>query len=290
MDGVIVLDKPIGPTSHDMVARTRRVLGIKRIGHLGTLDPLATGVLPLVVGRATRLAQFFRNRDKTYEGRMRLGFATDSYDCTGTRVGETSDSMPEGAELELIFRELTGNLQQVPPPVSAKKVGGVEAYKLARKNIEVELPPSNVQVMEFSLLDYEPPYARFRVHCSGGTYVRSLVHDAGRRAGCGAHVDELRRTASGEFMIEQAVTLEHLAELLTEDRAADALVPAEKLLPEVPCYKVPPMLVNVVLTGRDFRTVPPVNAPRIKVLSHEGKLIAIADRADMGFFHPSIVL
>ena len=290
MDGVIVIDKPAGPTSHDMVARTRRVLGITRIGHLGTLDPLATGVLPLVVGRATRLAQFFRNRDKVYEGRMRLGFATDSYDRTGTMVGETSDSLPGRIELELILRELTGNLQQVPPPVSAKKVGGVKAYKLARKNIEVELPPSNVQVMEFALLDYDPPYARFRVHCSGGTYVRSLVHDAGRRAGCGAHVDELRRTASGEFLEEQAVTLERLAEMLVEDRLAEALVPAEKMLPEIPCYKVPPMIVPAVLTGRDFRTVPPMNAPRIKVLSHEGKLIAIADRADMGFFHPSIVL
>jgi tRNA pseudouridine55 synthase len=266
------------------------VLGITRIGHLGTLDPLATGVLPLVVGRATRLAQFFRNRDKVYEGRMRLGFATDSYDRTGTMVGETSDSLPGRIELELILRELTGNLQQVPPPVSAKKVGGVKAYKLARKNIEVELPPSNVQVMEFALLDYDPPYARFRVHCSGGTYVRSLVHDAGRRAGCGAHVDELRRTASGEFLEEQAVTLERLAEMLAEDRLAEALVPAEKMLPEIPCYKVPPMIVPAVLTGRDFRTVPPMNAPRIKVLSHEGKLIAIADRADMGFFHPSIVL
>jgi tRNA pseudouridine55 synthase len=290
MDGVIVIDKPAGPTSHDMVARTRRVLDVSRIGHLGTLDPLATGVLPLVVGRATRLAQFFRNRDKVYEGRMRLGFATDSYDRTGITVGEVSDSLPGRAELELILSEFTGNLMQVPPSVSAKKVGGVKAYKLARKNIEVELPASSVQVMEFALLDYDPPYARFRVHCSGGTYVRSLVHDAGRRAGCGAHVDELRRTASGEFLEEQAVTLERLAEMQADNRLGDALVPAEKMLPEIPCYKVPPMLVAAVLTGRDFRTVPPMNAPRIKVLSHEGKLIAIADRADMGFFHPSIVL
>jgi tRNA pseudouridine55 synthase len=290
MDGVLIIDKPTGPTSHDIVARTRRVLGITRIGHLGTLDPLATGVLPLVVGRATRLAQFFRNRDKVYEGRMRLGFATDSYDRSGTVVGEVSDSLPDHAELDLIFREFTGNIQQVPPPVSAKKIGGVKAYKLARKNIEVDLPASNIQVMEFALLDYQPPYARFRVHCSGGTYVRSLVHDAGRRAGCGAHVDELRRTASGEFLEEQAVTLERLAEMQAEDRLAEALVPAEKMLPEIPCYKVPPMIVPAVLTGRDFRTVPPMNAPRIKVLSHEGKLIAIADRADMGFFHPSIVL
>jgi len=290
MDGVIVIDKPAGPTSHDIVAYTRRVIGIKRIGHLGTLDPLATGVLPLIVGRATRLAQFFRNRDKVYEGRMRLGFATDTYDRTGTAIGETSDFLPERAELELIFREFTGNIQQVPPRVSAKKIGGVEAYKLAREHMEVELPASKVLVMEFTLLDYEPPYARFRVHCAGGTYVRSLVHDAGRRAGCGAHVDELRRMASGEFLEEQAVTLERLAELQTENRLAEALVPVEEMLPEIPCYKVPPMLVPSVRSGRDFRPAPPMNAPRIKVLSHEGRLIAIADQGNMGFFHPSIVL
>ncbi len=290
MDGVLVIDKPAGCTSHDVVARTRRILGLKRIGHLGTLDPLATGVLPLVVGRATRLAQFFRGRDKVYEGRMRLGFATDSYDRSGACIGEITDDLPDRAELELICREFTGALQQVPPPVSAKKIGGVEAYKLARKKMDVDLPPSSVHVMEFTILDFDAPFARFRVHCSGGTYVRSLVHDLGRRAGCGAHVDELRRTASGEFLDEQAVTLERLAELVAENRVAEALVPAEKMLPEIPCYKVPPMVVPAVLSGRDFRTVPPMNSPVIKVLSHEGKLIAMADRADMGFFHPSIVL
>lgn len=290
MDGVLVIDKPAGCTSHDIVQRARRVLGLSRIGHLGTLDPMATGVLPLVIGKATRLAQFFRNRDKVYEGRMRLGYATDSYDRTGRQVGEESTSLPDRAELELAFRELTGTFEQIPPAVSAKKVGGVESYKLARKNEQVELQPVEVTVHEFAMLSFDAPYAGFRIHCSGGTYVRSLVHDAGRKCGCGAHVDELRRTASGEFRIEDAVTLDRLTELQAEGRVAEAMVAVETMLPEFPCYKVPAMLVGAVLSGRDFRTVPPVNAPRVKVLSHEGRLLAIAERKDMGFFHPSIVL
>jgi len=290
MDGVIVLDKPAGFTSHDAVQKSRRILGIKRIGHLGTLDPLATGVLPLVVGRATRLAQFFRYRDKVYQGVMRLGFATDTYDRTGEATTPEEPVNVSREEIEVVFREFTGRLQQVPPPVSAKKVGGVEAYKLARRNQPVELEPVAVEVMEFALLDFQPPHVHFRVHCSGGTYVRSLVHDAGRRLACGAHVAELRRLASGEFIEEHARTPEQLAALVAEGRAAEALVPAEKLLPEFPAYKLPPAVVASVMHGRDFRTVPPLNAAHIKVLAPDGRLLAIADRGQMGFFHPAIVL
>jgi tRNA pseudouridine55 synthase len=284
------LDKPAGFTSHDAVQKSRKILGIKRIGHLGTLDPLATGVLPLVVGKATRLAQFFRYRDKVYQGVLRLGFATDTYDRTGTASAPEVSEMPPREELELVLREFTGRFEQVPPPVSAKKIGGVEAYKLARKHQPVELAAVTVEVMEFQLLDYNPPYAGFRVHCSGGTYVRSLVHDAGRRLACGAHVHELRRLASGEFSEEHALTPDQLAALAAEGRAQEALVPAEKLLPEFPVYKLPPSVVHSVLNGRDFRTFPPVQAAHIKVLGPDGRLLAIADRGQMGFFHPAIVL
>ncbi len=290
MDGVLVLDKPEGFTSHDAVAKTRRILGLKRIGHLGTLDPLATGVLPLVVGRATRLAQYFRDREKVYEGSMRLGFATDTYDRSGTPTTPEIEPQVTSDEIELSFREFTGEYDQAPPPVSAKKVGGVKAYKLARQNKPVELAPVPVQVKEFTLLRWEPPLAYFRVHCSGGTYVRSLAHDVGRRLGCGAHIQELRRTASGEFTEAEAVTLERLAELQAEGRATEALFSAEKLLPEFPVYRLPPAAVSAVLHGRDFRTYPQVPWLRIKVLSPEGRLLAIADRGSAGFFHPSVVL
>lgn len=290
MDGVLVLDKPAGITSHDAVVRARRILSIQRIGHLGTLDPLATGVLPLVVGRATRLAQFFRDRDKVYEGWMRLGFATDTYDRTGTATSPEVTPQVSEEELEMVFRELSGEYDQQPPPISAKKVGGVEAYKLARRQQPVDLPPVRVHVKEFTLLAWEPPMARFRVRCSGGAYVRSVVHDVGRKAGCGAHVAELRRSASGEFTEREAVTLERLRELQAEQRAAEALVAAEKLLPEFPSYKLPPAAVAAVLHGRDFRTFPPLSWPRIKVLAPDGRLLAIAERSTAGFYHPWIVL
>lgn len=290
MDGVLVLDKSAGITSHDAVVAVRRILGIKRIGHLGTLDPLATGVLPLVIGRATRLAQFFRDRDKLYQGTMRLGFATDTYDRTGKTT--TPEVTPEvsAEELGLVFRELSGEYEQQPPPISAKKIGGVEAYKLVRRQQEVNLEPVPVEIKELALLGWEPPQAHFRVLCTGGAYVRSLVHDVGRKLGCGAHVLELRRLASGEFTEGEAVTLERLRQLQAEERAGEALVSAEKLLPEFPPYTLPPAAVPAVLHGRDFRTYPPVTSPRIKVLGPDGRLLAIAERAIAGFYHPSIVL
>mgnify|MGYP002153796782 CR=1 FL=1 len=290
MDGVLVLDKPAGITSHDAVMQARKILGIRRIGHLGTLDPIATGVLPLVVGRATRLAQFFRDRDKTYEGTMRLGFATDTYDRTGKPTTPPLDPQASSAELEVVFQELSGEYNQQPPPISAKKVGGVEAYKLVRRNQPVQLPPVHVHVKEFTLQGWEPPLLRFRLRCSGGTYVRSLVHDVGRRLGCGAHVCELRRLASGEFTEKEALTLERLRELQAQGRTQEALAPAEELLPEFPPYKLPPAAVAAVLHGRDFRTFPPLNWPRIKVLGPDGRLLAIAERGTAGFYHPAIVL
>ncbi len=290
VDGVLVLDKPTDITSHDVVLQARRILAMKRVGHLGTLDPIATGVLPLVVGRATRLAKFYRDRDKLYEGWMRLGFATDTYDRTGAPT--TSEVTPEVSteELEVVFGEFTGEYEQPPPPVSAKKVGGVKAYELARRRQQVELAPVQVQIKELTLLAWEPPLLRFRVLCSGGAYVRSLVHDIGRRLRCGAHVTELRRLASGEFTEKEARTLEQLRQLRAEQRAAEALLPSESLLPEFPAYKLPPAVVAAVLHGRDFRTSPPLTWPRIKVLAPDGRLLAIAERGTAGFYHPSIVL
>ena len=290
MDGVLVLDKPAGITSHDVVLQARRILSIKRVGHLGTLDPIATGVLPLVVGRATRLAQFYRDRNKLYEGSMRLGFATDTYDRTGTPT--TPEMTPEVSteDLEVVLRELRGEYDQQPPPISAKKVGGVKAYELARRRQQVELPSVRVHVKELTLLAWEPPRLHFRVLCSGGAYVRSLVHELGRRLSCGAHVAELRRLASGEFTDREALTLERLRQLRAEQRVAEALLPTASLLPEFPVYKLPPAAVATVLHGRDFRTFPPVTWQRIKVLAPDGRLLAIAERGTAGFYHPSIVL
>jgi tRNA pseudouridine55 synthase len=228
MNGVIIIDKPAGWTSHDVVNRMRRVLGQRSIGHLGTLDPLATGVLPLVTGSLTRLAQFYTASEKTYEGVIRFGFATNTYDADGSPVeayvGTTAPSASSGQapgcpapvpdlNLETIRQQAAafqGVIEQVPPPFSAKKIHGVPAYKLARKEIEVILKPVQVEIKEFVILSVRADRAYFRARVSSGTYMRSIAHEMGQRLGCGAHLESLRRTAVAEFDITQAHTIEEI--------------------------------------------------------------------------------
>src|SRR5438552_2426939 len=204
----------------------RRIAQTKRVGHLGTLDPIATGVLPLVINRATRLAQFYTRSDKIYEGVVRFGWSTDSYDRSGEPTSEKVEVSFGIAELESHLEPLRGEFLQTPPAVSAKKVGGKRAYELARKAIAVEMEPVKVHVYELTLLDWNGTDARLRAHCSGGTYMRSIAHDLGQSLGCGAHLQELRRTRSGEFEIAQARTIEQLESLAADLRLADAIVPA----------------------------------------------------------------
>jgi tRNA pseudouridine55 synthase len=216
MNGVIIVDKPAGWTSHDVVNRMRRILGQRSVGHLGTLDPLATGVLPLVTGGLTRLAQFYTASEKTYEGVIRFGFATNTYDADGEPL---SDPHPVTLSLEPI-QKLTagfqGIIEQVPPPFSAKKIHGVPAYKLARKQQDVVLKPVQVEIKEFIILSVEADRARFRARVSSGTYMRSVAHEMGQRLGSGAHLESLRRTAAAEFDITQAHTLEEIEARVNE--------------------------------------------------------------------------
>jgi tRNA pseudouridine55 synthase len=208
MNGVIIIDKPAGWTSHDVVNRMRRILGQRSVGHLGTLDPLATGVLPLVTGSLTRLAQFYTTSEKTYEGVIRFGFATNTYDADGEPTG---DPHPVSLSLEPIQKlaaRFVGPIEQVPPPFSAKKIHGVPAYKLARKQKDVVLKPVQVEIKEFAILAVEAERARFRARVSSGTYMRSLAHEMGQLVGCGAHLESLRRTGVAEFDITQAHTIE----------------------------------------------------------------------------------
>src|SRR4051812_3209796 len=212
MNGVIVINKPSGLTSHDVVNRVRRILGEKSIGHLGTLDPMATGVLPLVAGRMTRLAQFYTASSKSYEGEIRFGFATDTYDAEGEQVGDACDVKVTLEQLKEAARAFVGVIQQTPPTYSAKKIGGVPAYKMARKNKEVELPSVEVEVREFEITGLEDDRARFWIDVSSGTYVRSIAHELGQKLQVAAHLSALSRTQSGEFRIEDSVTLEELAD------------------------------------------------------------------------------
>lgn len=293
MDGVIVVDKPQDWTSHDVVNRMRRIANTKKVGHLGTLDPIATGVLPLIVGRATRLAQFYTHNDKIYEGVVRFGFSTNTYDRAGDPTSEPVEPSFSDAALEAALDRFRGEFKQTPPAVSAKKVAGKRAYELARKNIAVELAPVPVHVYEAAVLERNGSEVRLRVHCSGGTYVRSIAHDAGQLLGCGAHLKELRRVASGEFEAAQARTLQQLESLAAEDRLIDALVPMGDLLPGFTSVFVDDLTATQIRNGRNFPASPFRSQPAsrfVKAVTRQNELVAIGEAVLPNLYHPAVVL
>jgi tRNA pseudouridine55 synthase len=290
MNAVLIIDKPAGLTSHDVVNRVRRILREKSVGHLGTLDPLATGVLPLVIGNLTRLAQFYTSSEKTYEGTMRFGFSTDTYDAEGE---PTSPAQAVNLSLERV-RELAtrfqGLIQQIPPPFSAKKIQGVPAYKLARKHVELSLKPVEVDIKEFEISRLENDRASFHARVASGTYMRSVAHDMGQHVGCGAHLESLRRTAVGEFELGDAHSLEELEEAFKTSHTEDLFIHPRKLLPQFPCVTASEEMTARIRTGR------PVNLPElsqarlVKVFTGQRELIAIATRVAGTLFHAKIVL
>ena len=292
MDGVIVVNKSPDWTSHDVVAKMRRLAGTKKIGHLGTLDPMATGVLPLVLNRATRLAQFYVRCDKRYVALVRFGFSTDSYDKEGAPTSEPVPVSLTREQLDEALAPFRGVLQQVPPAISAKKIGGTPAYKLARKNLPVDLPPVEVTIYSLDLLEMGPDWVRIDVHCSAGTYLRSLAHDLGKSLGCGAHLEELTRTASGDFTIDQARTLADLEVLSKEGRIEEAIVPAARLLPQFPVEVVDQITATQIRQGRDFRVSPfrvSKGAQYVKALNSDGDLLAIGEIKLPNLYHPVLV-
>jgi tRNA pseudouridine55 synthase len=293
VDGVIVVDKEEGWTSHDVVGKMRRIANTKRIGHLGTLDPIATGVLPLVIGRATRLAQFYTRSDKIYEAAIRFGFATDTYDRGGLPTSPETEPHVAGEELERLLDKFRGEIMQAPPPVSAKKVGGVRAYALARRQMPVDLPPAPVHIYELTLLEVRGPEARLRAHCSGGTYMRSIAHDLGQALGCGAHLRDLRRMASAEFTLQQARTIAQLQQLAAEDRLAEALIAAAAMLPDFPSVHVDAPIAGQIRQGRNFPVSPfrvRQSTEYVKAVSGDGELIAIGQAVLPNLYHPAVVL
>jgi tRNA pseudouridine55 synthase len=290
MNGVIVIDKPAGMTSHDVVNRVRRILQEKAVGHLGTLDPMATGVLPLVAGRMTRLAQFYTTSNKSYEGEIRFGIATTTYDADGDPVGDLKEVHVTLEGLDEAAVEFVGVIQQVPPPFSAKKIAGVPAYKLARKNKEVDLKPVEVEVRRLEIVDLDGDRARFACDVSSGTYVRSLAHDLGQKLGCGAHLTSLRRTVSGEFRIEDAVSLNGLEEAVKNQSAERLFVHPRRLLPEFPSVTADEENVAKIRHGRAVNLPELSRARQIKVFQGQSELIAIATRVAGTLFHPKVVL
>jgi tRNA pseudouridine55 synthase len=296
------MDKPPGVTSHDVVAAVRRLLHFKQIGHFGTLDPFATGVLPLSAGKATRFAQFYLKSRKAYEGIIQFGFATDTYDATGKPAAEPIAVEFDRRALEENFRAITGRVMQTPPPFSAKRVAGTRAYKLARKHKPVSLAPVEVEIYALELVSLENGRARFAVECSGGTYVRSLAHDMGQKLGCPAHLASLRRTAVAEFTEQRAVTLDALDAAIREDRLESCLVPLEALLPGCPELVVRGREEQSVRHGHAFELAQALRAergqspgrahpvPLLKIFNGERRLIAVARHVSGSVYHPDLVL
>lgn len=289
LNGVVIIDKPKGMTSHDVVAACRRLFGERSIGHLGTLDPMATGVLPLVLGRFTRLAQFYGDSIKGYDGEIHFGFATDTYDADGEKVGPGSEL--SGLTLERVRETAAGFLgeqQQTPPSFSAKKVQGVPAYKLARKNREVELKAVPVTVHEFEIVDYAEGRARFRSLVSSGTYIRCLAHELGQRLSVGAHLSQLRRTRVGEFGLEDARTLDELSQGPSSVEAA--LIHPRLILPQMPSVTVTDEVAGYIRNGRAVNLLELSDAKLVKVFVSQRELLAIAGRVAGTLFHSKVVL
>lgn len=311
IDGALIIDKPQGRTSHDIVDAARRILGFRQIGHLGTLDPLATGVLVLLLGRATRLAQFYVGRRKRYDSTFRFGFATDTYDADGTPVGPDAAPVLDRAEIERLAAARVGIFPQMPPPYSAKKIHGRPAHELARKKKPVELKPVEIEVYDFRVKEVSGSIAKFSIECASGTYIRSLAHDMGAALDCGAHLAEIVRTAVGEFTLDQAVKLEDLESAAALADLARYVIPLERLLPELPSVTVQPLLEKQVRHGSKFsvqiaqiqpgRVSPAQGATaelnsgdwkpaRLRVFSHQERLIAIAEAVVPRTYQPIVVL
>jgi tRNA pseudouridine55 synthase len=297
MDGVLIIDKPQGLTSHDVVAVARRSLHERRIGHTGTLDPLATGVLPLACGRATRLVRFFMASDKDYEATVRFGVSTDSYDITGAETAR-SGLVPTGASVEAALEGLRGEYMQVPPAFSAQKVAGERAYAKARRDEDVILSPVQVRVTRADVLELTGSACRIAVTCSAGFYVRSLAHSLGEIVGTGACLEALRRTRSGEFGIDQAVDLESLRRASTA--VTERWISLERLLPALPAVRLGSegrkrVVHGQMLGRRDVLSGDDVTFGQpgtwVRLLDAEEQLVALATVVPTGeSLHPAIVL
>src|SRR5271170_1823358 len=310
-DGLIVVNKPSGKTSHDVVEYVRRIVGFRGIGHLGTLDPLATGVLVLALGRATRLARFYSGRRKRYNCAVRFGFSTDTYDADGEPLGPDLAPVLDAESLASFASRFVGKIQQMPPAFSAKKIHGRPAHELARKHKPVKLEPVEVEVFEIRLTSIEGSLARFVVECGAGTYIRSLAHELGKLHGAGAHLAEITRTAVGEFTLDQAVGLPELEEDAKAGRLMERVIQLENLLPELPRATVLPIIEKRVRHGAKFnlpiaqiqpgQVTAAQGAPaeldsgdwkpsRLRVFNQQGQLIAIAEPVVPRTYQPVVVL
>jgi tRNA pseudouridine55 synthase len=290
VNGLLILDKPAGMTSHDVVARVRRATGEQSIGHLGTLDPMATGVLPLLLGKFTRLAQFYGAHAKAYTGTIRFGFATDTYDAAGVMVGEAVRPELTLEQVRAAADRFRGEMEQMPPPVSAKKVGGKPAYKIVRAGGTPELKRARITIAEFVIEGLEGDVASFRMKVSAGGYVRSVAHEMGLALGCGAHLASLRRTASGPFVLADALTLDAVESLAASGELEARLPHPRTLLPEIPSVTADAQTVGRMRNGMQVNLPEYGAAPLVKVFAGQRELVGIAKRVAGTLFQPAVVL
>jgi len=290
VNGLLVLDKPGGMTSHDVVARVRRATGEESVGHLGTLDPMATGVLPLLLGKYTRLAQFFSTSEKAYAGTIRFGFATDTYDAEGQVAGEKRDVALTLEAVRAEAAKYMGEMEQMPPPFSAKKVDGKPAYKLARSGKTPELKPVKITVDAFAIENVDGDTARFTMRISAGGYVRAVAHAMGQRLGCGAHLKSLRRTAAGVFTLEESVTVEEMERLSAEKKLEERMPHPRTLLPEMPAVTADEQTVGRIRNGMQVNLPEYSGAATVKIFEGQRDLVAVGRRVAGTLFQPFVVL
>ena len=306
MDGLILVDKPQNFTSHDIVLKIRNILNIKKVGHYGTLDPLATGLLLLALGKATRFFPFYSTTDKVYEGLIRLGFSTDTYDSAGKPTSSEEKNYPQKDNLLKAMKKFEGEIQQLPPPYSAKKYKGKPLYALVREKKEFELRPSKVFIHFFQLIKYNPPLLEFKAKCSSGTYIRSLAHDLGEGLGCRAHLSELIRTDVGNFNIKESRSIGEIKGLADAGKIDEFLIPFESLLPEFPKIILkergsalvkngnlvsPENIQKIILDESSSTDISPKGEGVFRMFSLEGKFLALAKKMpEKNCFHPFLVV
>ncbi len=302
MNGVLLIDKPPGFTSHDVVAYTRRLLQIKKVGHLGTLDPLASGLLVLCLGKATRLARFMSGWNKVYIGIVRLSHATTTYDLEGKPLGKPIAVTAEKEEIISLLSGFKGHIQQLPPKFSAKKVKGKPVHRYARQGISVEVEAVEVEIYDIKLLKLLPDQLWLKVNCSAGTYIRSLAHDIGQALGCGGYLYYLRRVRFGSFSLADALPMDQIFRLQQKGKLEQKIIPIEVLFPELPAITVDSQGVQKLLHGRrlsreECQGEIPVPAERdyYKALNSESKLLAVGrfvktEDSSGEEFQPEVVL
>jgi tRNA pseudouridine55 synthase len=291
VNGLLVIDKPPGMTSHDVVARLRRITGEKSIGHLGTLDPMATGVLPLLLGKFTRLAQYFSSAEKSYTGTIRFGFATDTYDAEGAMMGERVEPQLTLGSVQTASTRFVGRIEQLPPPYSAKKIQGTPAYKLAREGKPVDLKRVPIDISLFAIEALEGDEAQFTMSVSAGGYVRSVAHELGIALGCGAHLSSLRRTQAGLFTLKDAHALQELGAHAgrTEELECFCIHP-RSLMPEMPAVVGDEVVLGRLRNGQQANLPEFSRAPLVKVFVGQRELAGIAKRVAGTLFQPVLVM